>query len=72
MLVYIAAITVFVAYGLVPKKPVWGWGTGVLGNALYIIAFAPYGKMELLIAPIGFTALSGWNLWRELRKTSTN
>ena len=71
-LVYIAAAVVFLSYWLIPRKPVWGWGTGVIGNSLYIIAFLPYGKIELLIAPVGFTALSAWNLWRQLRQTSRN
>jgi hypothetical protein len=71
-LIYIAAIFVFLGYWLIPRKPAWGWGTGVLGNLLYVIAFIPYGRIEFLIAPVGFTALSAWNLWRELKKTSSN
>lgn len=71
-LVYIAAFFVFLSYWWIPRKPLWGWSTGVLGNLLYTIAFIPYGKIELLIAPVGFTVLSGWNLCKELRKTSSN
>jgi len=71
MLIYIAAFFVFLGYWLVPKKPVWGWGTAVLGNLLYTIAFWHFGKIDLLIAPVGFTALSAWNLCQELQKRST-
>jgi len=72
LLIYTAAVFVFLSIWLIPRKPAWGWGTSVLGNLLYSIAFLPLGKIELLIAPVGFTALSAWNLWRELRKKSTN
>ena len=70
-LVYIAAVFTFISYWLIPRKALWGWSTGVLGNLLYTIAFLPYGKIELLLAPVGFTALAAWNLWRELQKRST-
>jgi Nicotinamide mononucleotide transporter len=71
-LVYIAAAVVFLSYWLIPRKRTWGWGTGVLGNLLYVVAFVPYGRIELLVAPVGFTALSAWNLWQELRRKSSS
>jgi hypothetical protein len=69
-LIYIAAAFLFVGYVLIPKKPVIGWAGSTVGNALYIIAFIPLGKVELLIAPVGFTVLSVWNLWKEHKRFS--
>jgi hypothetical protein len=67
-LIPIAAALVFISYALIPKRPLQGWAVGVLGNGLYIAAFMKYHQIELLIAPIGFTVLSAWNVWQELRK----
>ena len=69
-LIYIAAAFLFVGYALIPKKPLIGWATSAVGNFLYIVAFVPMGKVELLIAPVGFTALSVWNLWKEHKRSS--
>jgi hypothetical protein len=71
-LAYIAFSLVFLSYVMIPKNPLAGWAWGVLGNLVYIIAFLPYGKIELLLAPVTFAVLSAWNLWRELKKTSSN
>lgn len=68
-LVYIAAAFVFLSYVLIPRAPLRGWFFGVIGNGLYVVAFLPYHHLELLIAPVGFTALSVWNVWRELHKS---
>ena len=69
-LIYIAAFFLFLGYWLIPRKAASGWALSTLGNFLYIVAFVPLRKVELLIAPVGFTALSAWNLWRELKKKS--
>jgi hypothetical protein len=69
-LVYIAAVFVFISYALIPKSPLRGWIAGVIGNGLYTIAFLQYHRIELMIAPVGFTALSIWNVCRELHKSS--
>jgi hypothetical protein len=71
-LVYIAFFLVFLSIVRIPKSPREGWAYGVLGNLLYCVAFLHYGKIELLLAPVTFAVLSAWNLWRELRKTSSN
>ena len=68
ILVYIAAALVFISYALIPKKPLRGWIFGVLGNGLYILAFLPLHRVELLIAPVGFTVLSIYNTWIALNK----
>jgi hypothetical protein len=70
-LVYVGVFFLFLSYAKIPTSPRMGWLFGVMGNLLYIFAFLHYGKMELLVAPVMFAALSGWNLWKELRKTST-
>ena len=67
-LVYIAAAFVFLSYALIPKAPLRGWFFGVIGNGFYVIAFLQYHRLELMVAPIGFTALSIWNVWREIAK----
>jgi hypothetical protein len=72
LLVYIGVFFLFLSYVKVPSNPRMGWLFGVIGNLLYIFAFLPYGKMELLVAPILFAALSAWNLWKELHKMSSN
>jgi hypothetical protein len=69
-LIYIAAAFLFVGYALIPKRPIIGWAGSTIGNALYIIAFVPLHKVELLIAPVGFTALSVWNLWNVHKQSS--
>ena len=69
-LIYIAAAFLFVGYWLIPKRATLGWLLSAIGNALYIVAFIPLGKVELLIAPVGFTALSVWNLWKEHKRSS--
>ena len=69
-LIYIAAAFLFGGYWLIPRKPVIGWAGSVVGNFLYVIAFVPLHKLELLIAPVGFTALSVWNLWKEHKRSS--
>ena len=71
-LAYIAFSLVFLSFVKIPSNPRAGWAYGVLGNLFYTIAFLPYGKVELLLAPVVFAVLSAWNLWRELRKTSSN
>ena len=71
-LAYVAFSLVFLSYMGIPKNPRAGWACGVLGNLLYTVAFLHYGKIELLLAPVAFAVLSAWNLWRELRKTSSN
>lgn len=70
-LIYTATFFLFLTYLLLPRAPAWGWVSAVLGNLLYAVALLPLGRIDLLVAPVGFTALSGWNLWRELRKRST-
>lgn len=69
-LIYIAAAFLFVGYAFIPKRPRIGWIGSTIGNALYIIAFIPLHKIELLVAPVGFTALSVWNLWKELKQSA--
>jgi hypothetical protein len=71
-LAYVGFVLVFLSYARIPKSPRSGWAYGALGNVLYTIAFLPYRRVELLLAPVAFAALSAWNLWRELRKTSSN
>lgn len=71
-LVYVAFILIVLSFLKIPKSPREGWAYGALGNLLYAIAYLHYRKVELLLAPVTFAALSAWNLWRELRKTSSN
>jgi hypothetical protein len=71
-LAYIAAFFVFLSYWKIPTKPLHGWAFGVLGNLLYVIAFWHFGKIELELAPVGFTALTAVNLWRSIRGKSSN
>lgn len=70
-LIYIAAAFLFLGYALIPKKPVIGWLGSVIGNALYVVAFIPIHRVQLLIAPVGFTVLSLWNLYLERTKSKT-
>jgi nicotinamide riboside transporter PnuC len=69
--VFIALFGVMLSYILVPKKPILGWALGVIGNALYILVFLHFHRIDVELAPVIFTLLSLWNLWHELRKKST-
>jgi hypothetical protein len=71
-LVYVGVFFLFLSYVKIPGSPRMGWAFGALGNLLYIFAFLPYHRMELLVAPVLFAVLSAWNLWKELRKPSLN
>ncbi len=70
-LVYISLFGVMLSYMLVPKRPLLGWVLGVIGNALYIVAFLHFHRIDVELAPVIFTLLSLWNVWHELRKKST-
>lgn len=71
-MVYAGSCFLIVSYYLIPRKPQIGWNASFVGNALYLLPVAQLHRMDLMVVPAVFTALSIWNLWHELNKVTKN
>jgi hypothetical protein len=70
--VLFASALLIASYWFIPRRPKLGWALSFCGNFIYLFPVIFLHKLELLIVPVVFTCLSGWNLWRELHKKSSS
>jgi hypothetical protein len=69
-MIWIGSGYLILSYVLIPRKPQIGWICSFTGNALYLQPVAQLHRLDLMVVPTVFTALSLWNVWNELNKTS--
>jgi len=71
-MVYVGSGFLIVSYILIPRRPQLGWILSMTGNALYLLPVAQLHRIDLMVVPAVFTALSLWNVCRELTKDLKN
>jgi len=71
-MVYVGSGFLIVSYVLIPRRPQLGWILSMTGNALYLYPVALLHRIDLMIVPAVFTALSLWNVCHELTKATKN
>jgi len=71
-MVYVGSGFLIVSYVLIPRRPQLGWILSMVGNGLYLYPVALLHRIDLMIVPAVFTALSLWNVCHELTKAIKN
>ncbi len=71
-MIYAGSLYLILSYVLIPRKPQLGWNASFVGNALYLYPVAQLHRIDLMVVPAVFTALSLWNVWHELTKDLKN
>jgi hypothetical protein len=71
-MIYCGSGYLIVSYVLIPRRPQLGWILSMVGNSLYLYPVALLHRIDLMIVPAVFTALSLWNVCHELTKAPKN
>jgi hypothetical protein len=71
-MIYAGSGFLILSYIFIPRRPQLGWIASLTGNAMYLLPVSQLHRIDLMVVPAVFTALSLWNVWHELTKALKN